>query len=128
LSSLLCLLLLDREALLGRLHGIELLAELGQTRLQLVHGVIQGLDLTRELIHFSRRIILDLGHGRLHRGHGIAYLVDRVGILFDQVIHNAHTLVERLLHARHLVLQGLHLNLELHNFFADAPGGRHAYH
>src|SRR5262249_26208284 len=48
--------------------------------------------------------------------------VDGVSILFHQVIHHAHSLIEALLHGGHLLLQLLHLGLQLHHFLVGAKG------
>jgi hypothetical protein len=50
-------------------------------------------------------------------------LVDGVGVAFDQIVHDAHALVEAALHGGHLLLQLLDLSLQLNHFFAHAPCG-----
>jgi len=45
------------------------------------------------------------------RSEGGCHLVYRVRVLFDQVLHHAHSLVKSALHGGHLLLQLLHLSL-----------------
>ena len=42
------------------------------------------------------------------------HFVDVIGLLGEQVFHHAHALVERLLHAGHVVLHELELGLDLY--------------
>ena len=52
-----------------------------------------------------------------------ADFVGGVGVLLEQVLHDAHALVERLLHLRHLLLQLVDLGLQLDDFLVGAVGG-----
>ncbi len=51
-----CCGLLRTQTLLGCLHVFQLLADLGQARLEFVHRVVQRLDLARELVDLSSTI------------------------------------------------------------------------
>ena len=51
-------------------------------------------------------------------------LVHGVGVLFHQIAHHPHAFVEGALHAGDLLLQHLHLRLDLDDFFADGPERR----
>ena len=52
-----------------------------------------------------------------------AHLVDGVGALLDEILHDAHALVVGLLQARDGVLELLNLGLQLHHVLADGEGG-----
>ena len=67
----------------------------------------------------SGAILLRFVDGRLQIANGRAHLVGRVGILFEQIAHDTHALVERLLHLRHLLLQRLNLRLQFDQVFID---------
>jgi hypothetical protein len=56
--------------------------------------------------------------------HGEGHFVDRVGILLDQVLEDAHALVVGLLEPGDGLLQLLDLGLELHHVLVDGEGGR----
>ena len=108
------------QVLPALLHVIELLADLGQARFQLVHRVVQRLDLSRNLFHaavgvagLALHLLLQVVNCRVH-------LVDAVGALLDEVFHRAHVHVDGLLHAGHLVLQRLNLGLQLDHVFVRA--------
>ena len=84
---------------------------------------MQRLDLAGELVDLA----VVVGGQALHlvlqvvdRG---VHLVDAVGALLDEVLHHAHVHVDGLLKARHLVLQRLHLGLQLHNLFVCGKAG-----
>ena len=121
---LLLLGLLDGQALLRRLHVLQLLAHLAQPRLELVQSIVQGLDLARKLVGMSAAVALLLLQSGLKIGDRGRNLVGSVGALFDQVLQHAHALVERLLHVGNSVLQVLDLGLQLHHVFVDAPRRR----
>ncbi len=92
-----------------------------ETSFQLIHRIVERLDLARELIHLAAVIALQLLQTGLESSDGRRYLVHAVGVLVHQVLHDAHAFIERLLHVSHLVLQGLHLRLQLNHLLADAP-------
>jgi hypothetical protein len=83
------------------------------------------LDLSGELVGAATYVGLLLLQSVLQILNRPRQLVDGISVLFYQVPHDTHALIEGLLHASHLVLQGLHLGLKLNDFLADAPGGRH---
>ena len=56
------------------------------------------------------------------------YFVGGVGVLLEQILHDAHALVEGLLHLGHLLLQLANLGLQFDDFLAGAVGGRDADH
>ncbi len=101
------------NVLLGGLHVIQLLAHLRQTRLQLVHRIMQRLHLAGNLVHLAGSVIGLRAQGFLQVLDGSAHLVHVVSLLGDQVAHCAHAFVKRLLHAGHVVLHDLELCLDL---------------
>jgi hypothetical protein len=111
---------LRRQALLGRLHVLELFADFGEARLEFVERVVERLDLTGELVDVRGGISLLFLQGGLQASDGGGHFVDRVGILLDQVFHDAHALVEAALHGGHLLLELLDLSLQLDHLFAGA--------
>ena len=110
------------------MHVFQLLAHLGQTNLEFVQGVVQRLNLARQLIQAAGRIALLFLQVRLQRRlqgvEGRGRLVDGVGVLFHQVFHHAHALVKAALHRGHLLLQLLDLRLQLDHVLVDAPRRR----
>jgi hypothetical protein len=105
------------------LHVVELLADLRQTRLQLIHRVVQRLDLRGELIDLAAVVCGQTLHLVLQVVDRSIHLVDAVGALLDEVFHHPHVHVDGLLQARHLVLQRLNLRLQLHHFFVRGKAG-----
>ena len=55
-----------------------------------------------------------------------AHLIDGVGALLDEILHDTHALVVGLLQAGDGVLKLLDLGLQLHHVLADGKGGRGA--
>jgi hypothetical protein len=81
-----------------------LLAQLGETDLKLVHGVVERLDLAGDLVDAPGAILLLFVEGSLQLIDRGGYFVGGVGVLLEQILHDAHALVEGLLHLRHLLL------------------------
>ena len=50
--------------------------------------------------------------------------IDGVSVLLDEAAHRAEALVVALLESRQLILQRLHLGLQLHHIFVGAEGSR----
>ena len=97
-----------------------------EARLDLVDGVVQRLDLPGDLVDLSAlRLLLGL-HLLVQGVDGDGHLVDGVGALLDEVLHDAHALVVGLLKACDGVLKLLDLGLQLHHVFVDGEGGRAA--
>ena len=115
--------LLRLDTLLRRLHVLKLLGHLRQADFDLVHCVVQRLDLARELVDFVSALGLLLLQRGLERVQRIGDFIDRIGVLLNQVPHNAHALVEAALHGSHLLLQLLDLGLQLDHLLVDTPGG-----
>ena len=113
--------LLRAQTLLRRLHIFELLADFGQAHLQFIHGVVERLDLAGKLVDLRAAFALLLLQRCLQPVQSIRHFIDRVGVLLDQILHDAHALVEAALHGRHLFLQLLHLRLQLHHVLVSAP-------
>ncbi len=115
--------LLRGHGLLRRLHILELLAQLGEADLELVHGVVQRLNLAGDLVDVPGAILLLFVEGSLQLVDGGGYFVGGVGVLLEQIFHDAHALVEGLLHLGHLLLQLANLGLQFDDFLAGAVGG-----
>ena len=111
------------HGLLGRLHILELLAELGEAHLELVHGVIQRLNLSGNLVDLPGAILLLFVDGSLQPVDGDAHLIGDVGILLEQILHDAHALVKRSRHRGHLLLQLGDLRLQFDEILVDGVGG-----
>ena len=113
--------LLRSQALLGRLHILELLADFRQASFKFVERVVQRLDLAGELVNVGRRVSLLFLQRALQGGDRDSNFVDRVGVLLDQIFHDTHALIEAALHGGHLLLQLLDLSLQLNHLFAGPP-------
>ena len=109
---------LRRQVLLLRRHLIELRAHFVQTRPHFVERIVQRLHLRGYLVHLAAHVVGLLRERPLQVLDRARDLVHVVGGLLDQVLHDAHALVEGLAHLRHLVLQAFHLGLELDHLFA----------
>ncbi len=108
---LLRLRLLCGQGLLCRRHVLELLAQLGEADLEFVHGVVQRLNLAGDLVDLPGAILLLFVDGGLETVDRGGHFVGGIGVLLEQVLHDAHALVKGLLHLRHLLLQLLDLGL-----------------
>ena len=97
-----------------------MLADLGKARLEFVERVVERLDLAAELVDAPGGVGLLLLQRVLQGAKNDGDFVDRVGIVLDQVLHDAHALVEAALHGGHLLLQLLDLGLQLNHFLAGA--------
>ncbi len=93
------------------LNGGERLLHAGHASLELVDGVVEGLDLAGDLLVAGADGILLVLHAELQAidrgGHG----VDGVGGLLDELLEHAEALVVGLLQFRDGVLQRLDLGL-----------------
>ena len=84
---------------------------------------MQRLHLARELVHLAAvvggqalHLVLQIVDRRVH-------LVDTVGALLDEVLHHPHVHVDGLLQAGDLILQGLHLGLQLDHILVRGKAG-----
>ena len=112
-----------RHGLLLVLDVVHDLLEAHHAGTDLVEGIVEGLDLSGDLI----------GAGGLSRGLGGELLlqgvhvdgeaVDGVGGLLDEVFEDAHALVVGLLEAGYSVEELLDLGLELDHVLVDGEGG-----
>ena len=81
------------------------------------------MNLAGELVGFAGlRFLLGL-HLFLQVFDDAAHLVDRVGALLDEVLHDAHALVVGLLQARDGILELLNLGLQLNHVLVDSECG-----
>ena len=110
------------DVLLLVLDVVELLAGLGKARLELVDGVVEGLNLTGDLVDLALGVGVLLLTGLLHGLQRLGELVHVVGTVLNQVLHDAHALIEGLLHVCHAIGQILNLGLELNDFLGDGKG------
>ncbi len=109
--------------LLLALNILHQLLETCETRLHLVERIVHGLNLAGDLIELAVLHVLLGLHLRLQGLHVDGHLVDGVGALRDEILHDAHALVVGLLEAGYGVLQLLNLGLELHHLLVDGEGG-----
>jgi len=96
-----------RQAFAGSIHIVKLLLTwpLGLSARQ-KNRAAPG-NLTGNLVHAAARIrILPVARSSAAL-YGGPHAVDVIGALLNQATHYANALVERLLHARHLILQKL---------------------
>ena len=114
------------HGLLLALNVLHQLLQRAEARLDLVDRVVERLDLAGDLVDLAvLRLLLGL-HLFLQTVERDGHLVDGVGALLDEVLHDAHALVVGLLQARDRVLQLLNLRLQLHHVFVDGEGRRTA--
>ncbi len=87
--------------------------EIADARLDLVDGVVHGLNLAGDLVDLVVLRVLLLQHLLLQIVHVGRHLVDRIGALLDEILHDAHALVIGLLETGDGILQLLDLRLQL---------------
>ncbi len=120
---LLRLRLLRGHGLLRRLHVLESLAQLGEADFEFVHGVVQRLNLAGDLVDLCGAILLLFVDGSLQLADGGAHFIGGVGVVLEQILHDAHALVKGSHHRGHLLLQLGDLGLQFDDFLAGAVGG-----
>jgi len=89
---------------------------------------VLGLDLAHDrlrgaVVNLRGAILLLFIDGSLQAVNRGGYFVGGVGVLLEQILHDAHALVKGLLHLGDLLLQLVDLRLQLDDFLAGAVGG-----